>query len=113
MRQLDDRSFWRTLEDEPGPALVLLSAAGCGACRRVKALLAELAPAAGVPVWALDAHDSPGVVAELEVFHLPALFGAAAGELSPPLHAPTTREGLAGLLAQVRDRAWSSPTADP
>ncbi|OBS08548.1 thioredoxin family protein [Acidihalobacter prosperus] len=67
--------FHHRLAETPGTALVLFTAPGCGACRRMRAALAALAPEH--PEWRIfevDAGQDLALTREFEVFHLPGLF---------------------------------------
>ncbi|AOU97183.1 thioredoxin [Acidihalobacter yilgarnensis] len=67
--------FHHRLAEVPGTALVLFTAPGCGACRRMHTVLAALAP--HHPDWRVfevDAGQDLALTREFEVFHLPGLF---------------------------------------
>jgi thioredoxin 1 len=99
MQRLNDHSFYHALEDTPGAALVVLTAASCGACAALKRALARLpAEAPPVALFELDAHESPGVVQDLEVFHLPAMFLYLDGEYHRPVHSVARPQDLARAL---------------
>lgn len=104
MKRLNDHSFFRTLEAPGAAGLAVLTKPGCGACRHVKAALVSVAEALPAPLYELDVEESPGVAAELEVFHLPAMFLYRDGELRGEVHAEARREAL---LAAVQ-AAWAA-----
>jgi thioredoxin-like negative regulator of GroEL len=104
MQSLNDHSFFHILEAPGASGLVVLTKPGCGACRHVKALLSALGPELPTPLFELNVEESPGVAAELDVFHLPAMFLFRDGELLGPVHAEARREALfAAIMA-----AWRS-----
>ena len=63
----------------------------------------------GVALFEVDAHDSPGVARELEVFHLPALFLYVGGEYHRPVHSVLRVEAL----RQAVGEALALPPEDP
>lgn len=71
---LTDVDFHPTLADLPGDSLVLVGTAACGACRVFRRLARGLPDGLVDRVVDVDAERAPGLVDELEVFHLPALF---------------------------------------
>jgi thioredoxin-like negative regulator of GroEL len=101
---LRDADAWPRLEATP-LALLAVGSASCGACRRLRALLPGLSAGVGLPALWAEAEDAPGLVAELEVFHLPALFVVAAGEPLGEVQAPLQAEALrAAVEALLRAR---------
>lgn len=99
MQRLDQFTFYPTLADTPGPALVFFSAASCGSCRHWKQVLNDYAAAAGaLPVFEVDAGQDQALAREFELFHLPALFLFVAGEYHRPLECAA---GLAPLRAAI------------
>ncbi|MCK6525760.1 thioredoxin domain-containing protein [Myxococcota bacterium] len=82
----------------------MLTKPGCGACRAVKGALLALEAALPAPLYELDVEDSPGVAAELDVFHLPAMFLFRDGELRGEVHAEARREALAAAITA----AWTA-----
>jgi len=102
---LTDPSLYQSLEALDRPALVAFGTPGCGGCRRLRALLPALREALPeLAVLYAEAERCPGVLADLEVFHLPALFvfrdgdahAAVSAPLSVPAIAAATRAALAG-----------------
>jgi thioredoxin 1 len=104
MQSLNDHSFFHTLEAPGAAGLVVLTKPGCGACRHVKAILLALTPSLPAPLYELNVEESPGVAAELDVFHLPAMFLFRDGELRGAIHAEARREAL---LAAIH-AAWAA-----
>lgn len=99
MQRLDQFTFYPTLADTPGPALVFFSAASCGSCRQWKRLLGDYATAAdALPVFEIDAGQDLALAREFELFHLPALFLFVDGEFHRPLQCAA---GLAQLRAAI------------
>jgi len=109
VQTLDQFNFHHILAEIPGTALVVFTGPDCGACRRVKALLSDLA-ATGEP-WSLfevDAARDPGLAREFEVFHLPSLFLYQDGHFHAPLHA----EPLPGPLRTAVARTLARPALE-
>ena len=103
---LSDQQFYPHLEDLGGAALVAFGTPGCGACRRLRSLLPALRTALPeVAVLYAEAERCPGVLADLEVFHLPALFVFVDGEVHAAVEAPLSPP----LLAGAARRALSAP----
>ncbi len=102
----------RVLARSPGLALLLFTTPGCGACRAVRAALEHAAREGLLPddlaLYELDAGESAGLAADLEVFHLPSLFLFRGDELHAPVHAPPT----AGALARAIEVAAAGPARD-
>ncbi len=103
-RRLDQFDFHHILEATPGLALVLFSAAACGGCRQWKRLLEASAARRGdLQLFEVDAGLDPGLAAEFEVFHLPALFLYVDGRYQGPLEVEASPaaldRGIAALLA--------------
>lgn len=86
---------------------MLISSRFCGACRAYREALRELAEG-GLPCFEADAFEASGLVAELEVFHLPALFLYINGEAHASLSAAPT----AGAIREAVEMARLRP-ADP
>ncbi len=91
-----DLSIWHALEDCRGPGLLVLTAPACGACRRLDRLLQSLD--LSLPIIRANAERCGGLIEELEVFHLPAVFPVHAGEPGPPLQFELTAASLQGAL---------------
>ncbi len=102
--------FHQHLMDVPGPAVILFTRQGCGACKVMGRVLAEWQAAGDAPaLFEVDAETDTALVREFEVFHLPALFvfqaGAYHGRLEAPPRLPLLREGLAAVLARPPEEA--------
>lgn len=65
--------FEHTLLRSKGWNLVLFASASCGACKRLRPLLPQLAFDEPVQLWEVDAHAEPALAARFGVFYLPAL----------------------------------------
>lgn len=106
-RVADDLDFY-TVIDAPGAALVVFTAPACGACRRAKAVVPQLAGA--VDRWIeVPAERSPGLVADLEIFHLPALFLYVDGGFHAPIDAVLTPAALSAAIETAR----MAPAVEP
>lgn len=97
----DHDDLHHRLAQSRGIVLVMFTALGCGACRRMRAALAECPE---LPVIEVDAGVDQALVNEFEVFHLPALFVYRDGRYHGPLAVEPTpariEAGLRALLAQ-------------
>lgn len=96
-KPLDSFDFFSTLEASEGPVLVAFVKPGCGACRMVKRALDEVV----FPTFVVDGEDSPGLVADYEVFHFPALFLWFEGEYHARIECPPTPVHLARAVAEA------------
>ncbi len=109
--------FDATLRRLGGVALVLFTSPFCGACKAATRALAGLTEAALAPAGAtgplhllvVDAGESAGLTADLEVFHLPAIFVYQRGEFHGALHAPLREDALSRALAEL----LAAPPAEP
>ena len=99
LQRLDQFTFHAQLAETPGPALVLFTAAACGACRHWKQLLEVFSRAEGIPVYEVDAGLDQALAREFELFHLPALFLFVDGEYHRPVQCEATLTGLQTALA--------------
>lgn len=104
-----DHTLNPLLDEAQDDVLVVIGTQSCGACRRAKEVLSTLDDVGGpLLVVHVDAERAPGVVADLEVFHLPALVlhrdGAPWARVSAPL--------VSGALAAAVRAARSGP-CDP
>lgn len=107
---LTDHTLYDALEALDRPALVAFGAPGCGGCRRLRALLPGLT--AALPELAVlyaDAERCPGVLADLEAFHLPALFVFRDGDAHAAVVAPLSIDALAAATRA----ALAGPPAAP
>ena len=77
---LDDVDFHPTMVGRVGASLVLIGTRACGACRVFRRLAAGLPDGLVDRIVDVDAERAPGLVDELDVFHLPALFVWRDGE---------------------------------
>ncbi len=109
MTRLDQFSFYPTVTDTPGPALVLFTAASCGACRHWKQLLQGFAQSDGIPVFEVDAGIDQALAREFELFHLPALFLFLDGDYHRPLECeaslPSVRSAIKTALMLPAEEA--------
>lgn len=104
---LDPADYYPILDARMAPSVVIFTAPSCGACRRLKAILAQMPPIADTAVYEVSAERAGGLVEELEIFHLPALFLYRDGDLHAPIHAQLTADSL---LRAIRS-AGSGPPA--
>lgn len=100
---LSDVDFHPTLTRLPGTSLVLIGTAACGACRVFRRLAGALPDGVVDRVVDVDAERAPGLVAELEVFHLPALFLWRDGEDWCAVECVARLDALVGALRAAAD----------
>ncbi len=109
MRTLDPHDFFATLAAAVGVSVVVFVKPGCGACRAMKAALASLqAGGFAGQVFVVDGEDGPGLVADYEVFHFPALFVWRDGDYHAAIEAAPT---VAALDRAIRE-ALARPAED-
>jgi hypothetical protein len=92
-----------TLARTPGPHLLVFTSPGCGSCRALTRALDAMEPIEGLALWEIAAGDAPGLVEELDVFHLPALFLFRDGELHRPVSAPPAAPRLRDAIRAALD----------
>lgn len=71
---LTDVDFHPRMVALPGTSLVVIGTEACGACRVFRALARGLPEGLVDRIVEVDAARAPGLLDELEVFHLPGLF---------------------------------------
>jgi len=83
---LDAFDYHLVLDNRLEPSLVFFSSPACGACKRLKEVLrgGRLSPQ-GLVCREVQADQSQGLLEDLEVFHLPAIFLYAEGENLGPI----------------------------
>ena len=92
---LDAADFYRVLDERQDPSLVYFTTPGCGACRRLGQMLqGGVLDVEHLRVFEVQAEQAYGLLEELEVFHLPALFLYAQGDCVGPVHAPLHLEAV-------------------
>lgn len=105
LERLEQFDFHHRLAETAGLALVVFTGPACGACRRLKAELAERGDALPpLQLFEVDAQQDMGLVEEFGVFHLPALFlfrdGHYHREIQAPPVATELRRAIEAALAQ-------------
>jgi hypothetical protein len=102
---LTDRDAWPRIEAQRAEALLIIGAQGCGACRRLRALLHTL-DEVDLPdvIFDVEAERAPGLLAELELFHLPGLYLVRDGELHV-IQTELSAPALVAAIAAARGRA--------
>lgn len=109
IRNLDDESFYRVLEQTQGVSVVFFSSQGCASCRRWKELFREfLMVYDDVQVFAVDAQASMALTRSYEVFHLPSLFLFVDGHYHRPLQPHASIKSLRMAI----DEAVALPAED-
>ncbi len=101
MELLDEMTFDRRMAQEDGASLVVFTSVFCGACKRLKRILEAMDADLPCKLYEVDAGHSPGLVDDLEVFHLPAMFLYLKGELKGPVHAAPQPEPLKAAIRQM------------
>lgn len=91
---------WRAeLATRPGPALLVFTQKGCGACAALTRVLNQpWASPPGLTVWSMDAHEASAAVAELDVFHLPTMFLFVDGAFHAAVDCAPTARGVADAV---------------
>ena len=108
---LDPLDFFATLQSTAGLSVVVFVKRGCGACRAMRAALEQLELDAGhVTVFVVDGEDGPGLIADFEVFHFPALFLWRDGEYHAQLQAAPTPVALGRAIQAA---AAHAPEPEP
>ena len=107
LQRLRDADAWQRLDAE-SEAILVIGSAGCGACRLAARVVPEVAAEAGLPLFWAEADEAPGLVAALDVFHLPALFWMRDGEPFS-LEAPLQHAALHAALEAARAQLLPSP----
>ncbi len=101
LEPVDDHDVFQRLATA-GDALLVITSPFCGACRAMLRALERLPPGTVDRAFIADAGDSSGLVADLEVFHLPALFLFRDGDFHRPIEAPPQVSALVRALAEAR-----------
>ena len=108
--QLDARDYYPVLDERQAPSLVIVTSPSCGACRRLKRLLDQLPPPLpALVLFEVDAASASGIVEDLEIFHLPAMFLYQAGDYHAPVHAVLRAEALTAAVSA----AAAGPRQEP
>ena len=102
IQSLHPADYYPLLDVRQAPTVVFFTTPACGACRRLKALLADMEPIESIEVYEVDAERAPGIVAELEIFHLPALYLYQHGDLHAEIHTVLRAEALQIAIATAR-----------
>jgi len=105
---VDDHDVHRRLQDA-GDALLVITSPFCGACKAMLRALSTLPAQTVDRLFIADAGDAPGLVADLEVFHLPALFLYRDGDYHRPIEAPPQSAALVDALLDARAAAPLDP----
>lgn len=101
LEQLNEITFDKRMATRTGATLVVFTSLFCGACKRLKRLLDAAASDLPCELFEVDAGQSPGLVDDLEVFHLPAMFLYVNGELKGPVHAAAQVDQLKAAIGQM------------
>ena len=97
---LNARDYYPVLDARQPPSLVVVTSPACGACRRLSRLLDALPPLLpSLVLFEVDAASAPGIVEDLEIFHLPALFLYREGDYHAPVHAVLQAAALAAAVS--------------
>lgn len=105
IKQVNQFEFHHLLESVSGPALVLFTGPDCGACRQLKALLAEDAGIlGGVRLFEVDAERDMALMREFEVFHLPTLFLFSDGQFHCELHSEPSPQRIREAIHAALER---------
>lgn len=102
LEEIDDHNVHARLRSA-SDALVVLTSPFCGACRAMLRALAELSAERVPTILVADVGESPGLAADLEVHHLPALFLFRDGALHRPIEAPPRAPALLAAVVAARE----------
>jgi len=102
IHRLDPSDYYPLLDDRLAPSLVIFTAPACGACRRLVSVLTEMDPMEGMDVFAVSAERAAGLIEELEIFHLPAIFLYRDGDLHAEIHAVLKPEALRSAIESAQ-----------
>ncbi len=110
LSRLTQFDFHQHLLEVPGPAVILFTRRGCGACKVMSRVLEQWQAESEAPaLFVVDAETDTALVREFEVFHLPALFvfnaGAYHGRLEAPPRLPLLRKALTACLQRPPEEA--------
>lgn len=87
--------FHHRLAETPGVSLVLFTGPACGACKRLKQILAEQSALfADIHLFEVDAGRDMALTREFGVFHLPAMFLFRDGDYHCALHSEAQPQHL-------------------
>lgn len=95
---LDQHNFYKVLDHQIGDALVFIGTEGCGACRAMRRALSQLPAELDLDLYEVDAAQALGVIEDLEVFHLPALFLWRGGEHHRPIECEARPDALEAAI---------------
>jgi len=87
IKALTQFDFYPRIEQTKGLSLIYFTAHFCSSCQHLSQLLSQLAEKQkDVSVFQVDAQQDQALVAEYEVFHLPAIFLFNNGQYHAQLH---------------------------
>jgi thioredoxin 1 len=99
---MDELEYHHRIARTPGVTLVYFTAPSCASCHALKrALTRMLEEGDALTVYEVDAGRNMGLVRELDVFHLPALFVYVGGEYHCALHSEPLCHRLRANLAEA------------
>lgn len=104
---LTEFDYHQRLAATPGPALVLFSSSGCGACRVAERLLSETL-AGQVACYKVDVEQATALARAFDLFHLPALLLYRNGHFHATLHTELTPQALYAAF----DAALAAPAEE-
>ena len=103
-------AYYPILDARQPPTLVIFTAPACGSCRRLHRIIDDMvAPISDMVVMEVNAEEAPGLVADLEIFHLPALFLYMHGDHHSPVHSVLRVDALAAAV----QAAAAGPRQEP
>lgn len=102
IHRLDPAEYYPLLDERQPPSLVIFTAPACGACRRLLVVIDEMAPIAGLDVFVVSAERAAGLIEELEIFHLPAIFLYRDGDLHAEIHAILRPDSLRAAIESAQ-----------
>jgi thioredoxin 1 len=105
---INQYGFYHQLASVNGAALILFTAPACAACRRLRLIITD--PLFDdLACFSVDAVEEAGLVAEFEVFHLPAIFLWHNGDYHAAIHAELTPHALRTAIDDALQRPPEPP----
>lgn len=99
--ELTEFDFHARIAASSGVSVVMFSAPGCGACRRLERHLPQWLAGHADRLFKVDAQQSTALARAYEVFHLPSLFVFVDGRYHGPLHAEAASAPMQAALARL------------
>ncbi|MDH5518472.1 MAG: thioredoxin family protein [Gammaproteobacteria bacterium] len=105
IQPLTQFDFYAVIENTPGLSLVYFTAPSCSSCRHLSQLLTEMITPADLTIFNVDAVHEQALLAEYEVFHLPALFLFKQGQYHAEIHAEARSASILNAITVASQQA--------